>query len=94
MGTSTTIRKDTIKEDVKPIPKGAIILSENISTDVEQIENGYLITKRTETKYRLTKDGPSDYSFETKKWYSKSDPLTINDKSLADAFDEDDDETE
>jgi len=90
MSSSTQIRKDTKKEEVKPIPKGAIILSQNVSTNVEEIENGYLITKTTDTKYKTSKDGYSDWNYETKKWYSKIDPLEIKttDKSLADAFDE------
>lgn len=88
MAETTTIRKDVKKEEVKPIPKGAIILSENTTTDVEQIENGYLITKRTETKYKTKPDGYADWSYDTKKWYSKEDPLTVNvkDKALSEAF--------
>jgi hypothetical protein len=87
---TTTIKKDVKKEEVKPIPKGAIILSQNVTTDVEQIENGYLITKRTETKYKVKSDGYADWSYETKKWYSKEDPLKIDlkDKALSDAFEE------
>lgn len=90
MAETTTIRKDVKKEEVKPIPKGAQILSQNTTTDVEVIENGYLITKRTETKYKMKPDGYTDWSYETKKWYSKEDPLTITtkDKALADAFSE------
>lgn len=90
MATTTTVRKDTKKEEIKPIPKGASILSQNITTDVKEIENGYLITKRTETRYRLNKDSGTDYHYEDRSWYSKEDPLTINtkDKALADAFEE------
>lgn len=86
--TTTSIKKDVKKEEVKPIPKGATILSENITTDVEPIENGFLITKRCETKYKAKGADYSDWCYETKKWYSKVDPLTISldDKTLADAF--------
>lgn len=86
----TTVKKDVKKEVVKPIPKGAEILSQNTTTDVEQIENGFLITKRTETKYKEKGREYSDWSYETKKWYSKVDPLTINttDKNLSEAFQE------
>lgn len=88
MAETTTIKKDIKKEENKPVPKGAIILSENTTTDVEAIENGYLITKRTEIRYKTSKDSYSDYYYDTKKWYSKEDPLTVNvkDKSLSEAF--------
>lgn len=90
MAETTTIRKDVKKEEVKPIPKGAEILSSNTTTDVEVIENGYLITRRTEIKYKAKGADYSDWTYETKKWYSKEDPLTITtkDKALADAFSE------
>lgn len=90
MSNTTTLRKDVKKEVIKPIPAGAAILSSNITTDVEQIENGYLITKRTETKYKEKGKEYSDWHNETKKWYSEEDPLTIktDDKALADAFKE------
>lgn len=90
MAKTTTIKKDTKKEVVKPIPPGATILSTNVTTDVEEIENGYLITKRSETKYKAKGNDYSDWHYETKKWYSEDDPLTIttDDKSLADAFKE------
>lgn len=87
---NVSIRKDTKKEENKVMPKGAEIISSNVSTDVEQIENGYLITKRTETRWKAKGSEYSDYSYENKKWFSKVDPLTINvkDKGLADAFEE------
>lgn len=90
MADTTTIRKDTKKEEVKAVPKDAEILSQNTTTDVEEIENGYLITKRTETKFKMKGKDYSDWTYETKKWYSKEDPLEINvsDKGLAEAFDE------
>jgi len=90
MSNTTTIRKDTKKEEVKPIPQGATILSQNTTTDVEEIENGYLITKRTETRYQAKGKDYSDWHTESKKWYSEVDPLEIKveDEALADAFKE------
>ena len=87
---TVSVRKDTKKEEVKPLPKDAEILSQNVKTDVEQIENGYLICKTTDTKYRLKGKDYPDWHYETKKWYSKEDPLTIStkDKALAEAFQE------
>ena len=87
---SVSIRKDTKKEESKPVPKGAEIVSENVSTDVEQIENGFLITKRTEIRWKTKGMNYPEYSYENKKYFSKTDPLTINvkDKGLAEAFEE------
>lgn len=69
------------------IPKGATILSEDTITEVEQIENGYLLIKRKETKYS-TKEGGTNWAYQTKKWYSKEDPVSfsIKNKELADMF--------
>ena len=88
--TTTSIRKDVKKEEIKPVPKDAQILSSNVTTDVEQIENGFIITKRTETKWKAKGADYSDWTYENKKWYSEADPLTINltDKTLAEAFTE------
>lgn len=89
MSDKTTIKKNvTTKEENKPVPKGAIIMNTTTTTDVEEIENGYLITKTTETKWKADPKAYSDYTYETKKWYSKEDPLTItsSDKGLAEAF--------
>lgn len=88
-----------ISKDIKPkgeryiIPKGAKILGKDVSTGVEEIENGFIITKRTEIKFSYKPPDSSErieYSCQTKKWFSKEDPLTINisDKNLADAFTE------
>ena len=72
-------------------PKGSVIKNQTVTTETEQIENGWLVTKRYEGSYYTGKD-KSDYNWFNycKKWYSKEDPLdiTLNDKSLAEAFDE------
>ncbi len=91
---SLRITKDTKAEGkMNTIPNGSKILGRDVSTEVEEIENGFIITKRTEIKFSYkTPDNSerTDYSYEVKKWYSKEDPLTINvsDKNLADAFTE------
>lgn len=74
------------------IPKGAEVLSTEHNVDVEEIENGFLICKRTTTKYIAPGKEYNDYASTTKKWYSETNPLTIDteDKELADMFDEED----
>lgn len=71
-------------------PKGATIIERNVSTSTEEIENGFLITKSVDGRYKIGKSDDSNWFNYSKKWYSKTDPLTvkIDDKSLADAFDE------
>ena len=69
-------------KEVDTIPKGAKILSKDVSITVEEIENGFLICKSTEVKYEYEKR--TDYSYHTKKYYSKDNPLNINLEGLSD----------
>ncbi len=75
------------QKEVDNLPKGAKILSKDVSVTVEEIENGYLVCKSTEVKYEYEKK--TDYSYNTKKYYSKENPLDINldNLSLADKID-------
>jgi hypothetical protein len=70
------------------LPKGAKILNQETSVDVEEIENGYLITRRTEYKYYTTDPENYNWTTITKKYFSEDDPLTIStdDKELAEVF--------
>lgn len=79
------------KKEIDNIPEDAKILSKDVSLSVEEIENGFLVNKSTETKYQY--DGRTDYSYNNKKWFSKENPLEIDmdgieEKSLADQFEE------
>lgn len=76
------------QKEVNNIPKGVKILSKDVSVTVEEIENGYLVSKSTEVKYEYEKK--TDYSYNTKKYYSKENPLDIklDNLSLADKIDE------
>ncbi len=50
---------------------------------VEEIENGFLITKSIQHENKK-----GEWKFDTKKWYSKTNPLEFaKDTPLADAFD-------
>jgi len=79
------------KKEINNIPKGAKILSQNTTLTVEEIENGFLISKNTETRFQLNKR--NDYTYNTKKWFAKENPLEIDmkeveKKSLADQLSE------
>ena len=88
--TSSTSTVTTMEKKQEP-PKGAKIRNQTVRTETEQIENGWLVTKSYDGTY-FTGKADNDYSWfnYSKKWYSKEDPLTItvNDKSLAEAFNE------
>lgn len=82
------------KRETPRMPKGAKILSKSTRVEVEEIENGFLLTKCYDIKYEYTsgteKETRTDYLYFSKKWYSKTDPLEIklDEKSLADEFSE------
>lgn len=86
-GIKTLKVKDQSKNPKGP-PKGATILSKETNVDVEEIENGYLITRRTEYRYTMKEGAGSDWLTVNKKWYSEVNPLEISkNKELADLFD-------
>lgn len=71
------------------LPEGAEIIKKDVSLTVEEIENGYLIVKSYDIRYKL-KD-TIHYEYVTKKWYTKNNPMTIDlkavkEKPLADKF--------
>lgn len=81
--------KMTLKKDNKIVlPAGSTILSKSVDVDVEEIENGYLITKRTEVKYQAKGKEYSDYTSCCKKYYTKECPIKTDNKNkeLADLF--------
>lgn len=81
------VSKDTISGKEKSLPEGAEVLKKETSVRVRQIENGFIVTKDTEIKYQI--EDRVDWTYITKEYYSKKDPLEIklNDKNLADSFD-------
>lgn len=84
------LTKATFKQkEIDNIPKGAKILSKDVSITVEEIENGFLVCKSSEVKYEH--DKRTDYCYYTKKFFAKENPLDIDlskieDKTLADNF--------
>ena len=76
------------QKEINTLPKGAKILNKEITINVEEIENGFLVCKSYEIKYEFEKR--TDYTYYNKKYFSKENPLSINlkgmDKTLADNF--------
>lgn len=92
--TSERLSKKS-KEATPKIPSGANILRKSVSTEVEEIENGFITTKNWDVKYEVKDDSGetrTDYCYFQKKYYTKEDPLVLKvaskDKSLADFFNE------
>lgn len=80
------------KSDFK-LPEGAKIVKKDYTIRVEEIENGFIISKNYDIKYLMGDE--TSYDYFTKKWFSKENPMESlmedeeDDKSLADTFDED-----
>lgn len=90
MATEALTRATFKSKEVDNIPKNAKILSKDVNITVEEIENGFLVCKSTEVKYEHEKR--TDWSYNTKKYFAKENPLDIDmskieDKTLADNFD-------
>jgi hypothetical protein len=82
------LEKATFKQkEIDNIPKNAKILSKSVSVTVEEIENGFLISKSTDVKYEREEN--TEYSYTTKRYYSKENPLEIDldNLKLADKID-------
>jgi hypothetical protein len=91
LGTINSVKFSSEGEDGKDkIPKGATILNTETTVEVEEIENGFIISKRTQIKYQAPGKEYTDWSYNTKKYYSEDNPLSIDteDKQLADLFQE------
>lgn len=67
------------------LPEGATILKKDVDMTVEEIENGYIIIKRFEIKYQIA-GGDTDWQYFTKKWFTKDNPVEI-DESVAEDID-------
>ena len=81
------------QKETDNIPKDVKILSKEVSITVEEIENGFLICKTSNIKYQKKDKDYTDYSYVTKKYFAKENPLEIDmegldDKTLASNFSE------
>lgn len=73
------------KEECKELPVGSKVLSKEKCLEVCEIENGFILKKCCNIKYE-TKDGMIDWICSEKKYYSKENPIQIDEKPLADKF--------
>lgn len=84
----TTSFSNTEEKSEKP-PKGAKVLRNSTTTETEEIENGWILSKRHDGSWEDDK-GNSHYYYYTEKYYSKENPIKVDiiDKALADKFED------
>lgn len=76
---ATELRNASFKtKKVQSVPTGAKIVSKETSVEVEEIENGFLINKRTEVTYKMKDQGYNDYMSIQKKYFSTTNPLQMD----------------
>ena len=76
------------------LPKGVTVDKKDVRIEVEEIENGYIINKTYDIKWsKESEDGEinTGYEYFTKKWFSETNPISIDEEfedemSLADKF--------
>jgi hypothetical protein len=76
------------------LPKGVTITKKDVTVTVEEIENGFIINKSYDIKWsKESEDGEinTGYEYFTKKWFSETNPISIDEEfedemSLADKF--------
>lgn len=73
-------------KDSSKMPDDCEILKKETRIEVEEIENGFLVVKSAEVKY-IDENGDVQWCYPCKKYFSKTNPLKIEEKSLADKFD-------
>lgn len=82
------------KKELPRLPKGAKILNKSERVEVEEIENGFILSKNCEIKYEYAsgtdQEVRTDWLYYTRKWFSKTDPLQVklDNKSLAESFED------
>lgn len=70
------------------LPEGATILSQSERVTVKEIENGFVMSKSFDIRYKVGDD--TQYEYYTKEWFSKDNPVQITmpkEKSLAEKLD-------
>lgn len=71
------------------LPEGATVIKNSHTISIREIENGFILRKSYDIKWKLGDD--SNYEYFNKEWWSKENPLKITmpkeEKSLADKLD-------
>lgn len=80
-----------VEKEKKRLPAGASVIEKNTRIRVEEIENGFILSKNTDITYEDAQ-GDRNYMYVEKKWFSKENPMSIevdteeDDEWLADKF--------
>ena len=67
------------------IPPGVEILKKESKLEIEEIENGFLLTKNAEIQY-VDKNGDIQWIYPCKKYFSKTNPLSIKEELILNKF--------
>ncbi len=85
---TNSISEATFEEEKKFIlPKGATIINQTERISVRKIENGFILRKNTEIKWKAKDLDDSQWEHITQEWFSTDNPMTITipkGQSLAD----------
>jgi len=73
------------------IPADATITKKSYRMTVEEIENGFILSKSWDIEF-VTASGEKSYEYYTQRWHTKDNPMTIKEgavkeKSLAEKID-------
>jgi len=69
------------------LPAGATLVSKEVRTEVEEIENGFLIRNSYDIKWKAKGSDSNNYEYYNKTWFSETNPIEITmpkEVSLAD----------
>jgi hypothetical protein len=69
------------------LPEGAVIIKKSETISVREIENGFILRKSYDIKWKAADGDDTQYEYFSKEWHSTKNPLSITmpkEKSLAD----------
>lgn len=66
-----------VEKEAGKLPEGAVILKKSVRTEVEEIENGYILRRSFDIDYSLPDQDGTKYLYYSKKYFSKKNPMTL-----------------
>jgi len=67
------------------LPPGASVISKETRVTVEEIQNGFILRKSHDIKWRGKDDDSNNYDYYSEVWFSEENPMTYKEpKNLAD----------
>ena len=70
------------------LPEGGTIIKKSCTVSAREIQNGFILRKSWDIKWKPANEGDTQYEYFTEEWYTKENPVKITmpkgEKSLAD----------